>query len=96
MRILGTARKKVEGMRYNVSYSQEKEKRRSALLYWKTKVRMLKGNVVDQEVMEKWKTMAEINTQIEIIKGTIEELEKQYKNGKKYLKKDTNIDKRSY
>ena len=61
MRILGTVWKKVEGMRRNVLYSYEKEKRRSALLYWKTKVRILKGNVVDQGMMEKQKIIANTN-----------------------------------
>ena len=48
---------------------------------------MLKGNVVDQGEIEKWKTMAEINIQIEMIEGTIEELKKVTQAWKEILEK---------
>ena len=59
-------------MKQNALYWKEKEKRRFAVLYWKALVRIFKGNIIDQEVIEKWKQTAQINMQIEIIEGAIE------------------------
>ena len=60
-RMLNTALKSVEGMKQNVPFSCEKEKRRAAVLYWKIEMRRLKGIAIDTNLKEKWRTEAEID-----------------------------------
>ena len=43
-RILNTATKRVEGIKRNIPFSQEKQKRRTAKSHWKDVVKMKKGN----------------------------------------------------
>jgi len=52
-RILNTATKSVEGMKRNIPFSKEKEKRRAAVLYWKMEIRRIKGINVDNQLKEK-------------------------------------------
>ena len=52
-RMLNTALKSVEGMKRNVPFSCEKEKRRAVVLYWKMEIRRLKGIAIDTNLKEK-------------------------------------------
>jgi len=52
-KILDGARKKVEGMKRNIPFSQEKKTARALVLYAKMQIRKLKGVRVDEEVMAK-------------------------------------------
>ena len=52
-RILNVATKSVEGMKRNVPFSKEKEKRRATVLYWKMEIRRIKGINVDIQLKEK-------------------------------------------
>ena len=47
MRVLNFTRKKVEGNKRNIPFSKEKYQRRAKLLYWKAKIRSMKGKVID-------------------------------------------------
>ena len=49
------ARKKVEGPSRNIPYSEKKVQYLGTLLYWKSKVRQLKGIPVDEEELSKKK-----------------------------------------
>ena len=60
-RMLNTALKSVEGIKRNVPFSCEKEKRRAAVLYWKMEIRRLKGIAIDTNLKEKRRTEAEID-----------------------------------
>ena len=62
-RILNVAQKKVEGLFRNIPYSKEKVNHQGTLLYQKSKVRKLKGGVVDEEVMSKRKKSIILNAQ---------------------------------
>ena len=55
------ALRKVEGIKRNVPYSSEKEKRRAAVLCRKMQICKLKGIVVDKELIEKRRKEAELN-----------------------------------
>ena len=59
-RMFQVATKKVEGMKRAIPFSQEKEKRRSMVLYYKMRIRELKGGAVDSELKEKRKERAQI------------------------------------
>ena len=59
-KIFQVALRKVEGMKRNVPYSKQKEKQRAKLLYRKMQVRRLKGILIDNEVMEKKRRIAQI------------------------------------
>ena len=52
-KILEVARKKVEGMKRNIPYSNEKKETRALVLYAKMQIRTLKGIKVDKEIMSK-------------------------------------------
>ena len=62
------ARKKVEGMRHNILYSQEKEMRRAAKLYWKDYLRWIEGKAVDELKMNKRMEIARINIDKTVLK----------------------------
>ena len=64
--------KDVEGMKREVLYSHEKEKRRSLLLYCKMRVRDLQEKVVDRDLMQRRKERATID---HIGIDTLEEVE---------------------
>ena len=49
------ARKKVEGPSHNIPYSEKKVQCLGTFLYWKSKVRQLKGIPVDEEELSKKK-----------------------------------------
>ena len=51
-RALNYAQKKVEGKSRNEPYAKEKVLRLGVLLFWKAKVRQLKGTPADKEVMQ--------------------------------------------
>ena len=53
--------RKVEGIKRNVPYSEEKEKRSTNVLYRKMQLRKLRGIIIDKELIEKRKWEAEIN-----------------------------------
>ena len=55
------ALRKVDGIKRNVLYLSEKEKRRAAMLYCKMQTCKLKGIVVDKELIEKRRKEAELN-----------------------------------
>ena len=46
-RVLICTRRKVEGNKRNIPFSKEKHQRRAKLLYWKAKIRSMKGKVID-------------------------------------------------
>ena len=73
MDILNTATKKIEGMRRTIPYSQEKEKRRSMVLYCKMKLRQLKGVAIDVDLMQSRMRRAEME---DIVIDSIAEAEK--------------------
>ena len=73
MTILNTVTKKVEGMRRTIPFSNEKEKRRSMVLYCKMKLRQLKGAAVDLNLMESRKQRAEMDNVIIINTNEVEE-----------------------
>lgn len=64
--ILNKARKKVECQLRNIPYSHEKAKRQGTLMYWKTRVRQLKGVSVDEEVLEKRQSLHNIEVPNEV------------------------------
>ena len=77
MRIFKVVRKKVIGVRRTVLYSREKVKRRDTILFWKAKIRKLKGKVVDEEVMKKCKEIHHIeSSDNKTLKEAIEALNK--------------------
>ena len=47
-RMLNAATRSVEGMKWNVQFLKEKEKRRAAVLCWKMEIRRIKGMQVDR------------------------------------------------
>ena len=71
--ILNTATKKVEGMRRTIPFSNEKEKRRSMVLYCKMKLRQLKGAAVDLNLIESRKQRVEMNDVIITNTNEVEE-----------------------
>ena len=62
-------------MRRNVPYSKEKEIRRVTMLYWKAKLKIMKGKRVDKEIIKKRKEISNIEEEIETIEETKERLE---------------------
>ena len=93
--ILRTATKAVEGMKRNVPYSQEKEKRRSFVLYCKMKLRQLKGIAIDNELMESKRKRAQVNvsiTSVEEAKEMLQTAKEQWnevvQNGKEMREKE--------
>ena len=80
--MLNQARKKVEGMKRNISYSQEKAKRSGTMLFWKSKIRQLKGKPVDTDAMNRRMTMHNIfvpdEITIEIAKQYLKTSQKQW------------------
>jgi len=65
-RMLNEARKKVEGQLCNIPYSDEKIKQLGMLMFWKAKVRQLKGIPVDNEVLEKRIELHNIKVSVDI------------------------------
>ena len=59
--MLNQARKKVEGMTRNIPYSYEKAKRWGTMLFWKSKIRQLKGKPVDVDALNRRITIHNIN-----------------------------------
>ena len=51
--VFNNARKKIEEPTRKVPFLKEKEKKRGTLIYWKAKVKQLKGGFVDANNMEK-------------------------------------------
>ena len=66
-RMLQTATKKVEGMKRSIPFSQEKERRRSMVLYYKMKIREIRGGAIDAELKEKRKVRAGIIDEVSTI-----------------------------
>ena len=60
IKIINTATKKVEGMKRNVPYSNEKKRCRASLLYSKIQLRKCKGIVVDEDIMKKRQNEAQL------------------------------------
>ena len=60
-RMFNIAIKSVKGIKQNIPFSHEKEKRRAAVLYWKIEIRRLKGIAIDSNLKEKRREEAEIN-----------------------------------
>ena len=58
--ILNKARKKVEGISRNIPYSKEKELWWSTKLYQKYKVKQLQNKHIDEDILWKCKTVANI------------------------------------
>ena len=61
-RMLNAATKSVEGMRRNVPFSKEKEMRRAAALHWKMEIRRIKGINVDEQLKEKRRLEAQVES----------------------------------
>ena len=81
--MLNTVLKSVEGMKRNVPFSCEKEKRRAAVLYWKMEMRRLKGIAIDTNLKEKRRTKAEIDKihlqELDEVKQELERAKVQWK-----------------
>ena len=73
-RMLQVATKKVEGMKRSIPFSQEKESRRSAVLYYKMKIREMKGVAIDSELKDKRKVRAGIIDEVSNIQEAEEML----------------------
>ena len=52
-RILNIVLRKIEGMKRNISYSEELEKRRVNVLYRKIQLRKMREIVINKELIEK-------------------------------------------
>ena len=96
-RMLNTATKSVEGMKRNVPFSKEKEKRRAAVLHWKIETRRLKGINVDVSLKEKRRVEAGLELleiqHLEEAKKEFENAQNQWedivKRGKEFREKET-------
>lgn len=51
-RIINTATKKVEEMKWNIQYSEEKKKYRAILMHIKMQLSNLKGLVVNEDIIQ--------------------------------------------
>ena len=68
--MLNKAIRKVEGQRRNIPYSKEKAKRRGSIRYWKMKIRSFNGHPIDNNELNKIKTICEINDENAGIENT--------------------------
>ena len=68
--MLNKAIRKVEGQRRNIPYSKEKAKRRGSIRYWKMKIRSFSGHPIDNNELNKIKTICEINDENAGIENT--------------------------
>ena len=59
--ILNKAWKKIEGSKWLIPYSKQKELRRAAMLYWSSYVKFKQNKLIDQNAMAKRKIIARIN-----------------------------------
>jgi len=75
--ILNSATKKVEGMKRNILYSQEKEVRRSELLYWKTLLHKNIGKTFNEDIMNRRKNITGILDKVKLDKEEILKKSKQ-------------------
>ena len=57
---MNKARKKVEGPRREIPYSKEKVKRKTIILYQRSRKRKLENKQINREITEKRKSKAEI------------------------------------
>ena len=64
--MLNQARKKVEGIKRNVPFSQEKLRKIETIGFWKMKVRQLKEENVDDELTNRKKERGSVEVQNQI------------------------------
>ena len=82
-------------MKRTIPFSHEKEKRRSMVLYYKMKLRELKGIVIEKDLMAKRKERANMkDVEISTINEVEEQLEKAKRLWNKVIEKDKEMRKK--
>ena len=72
--VLNKVRKKIEGPKRNIPFSEEKVRRESAMKYWKSAIRKAKWKAIDKYRLENLEIYIE-NSNIELIEDMEQKLE---------------------
>ena len=84
-------------MKRNILYSQEKEVRRSKLLYWKTLLCKNIGKTVDEDILNRRKNITDIVDKVELDKEKIlEKIQAAFTKQDEMKKKERSFEKKSY